>query len=205
MSIQLTVFDIFSYTMPGLGYMYVYWRISRIIGIGNAFQFDVNVQYVIVILMIGYVIGILMDSIVRRGWWHDYRQNSINDVLDKIREENCELGYKLKASEYHVYRVFVTNKNTSNAEVIEKMEAITILLRNISCSLALLCAAEICSSFISSNVLEGLFLIVTTGVFAVVGTKEAIRFEKQEIIHVYNCMICENIPLNNLIDLRKNV
>ena len=201
MSVQLTVFDIFSYTMPGLGYMYVYWRLSHVIGIGNGFQLGANVQYVIVVLMIGYVIGILMDSIVRKILWRDYRQNSINDVLDKIREENCKVGSKLKASEYHVYRVFVTNRNTSNAEVIEKMEAITILLRNISCALALLCAVEIYALDLSSNTLEGLFLIVTTGVLAVVGSKEAIRFEKQEIIHVYNCMICENIPLNNLIDL----
>lgn len=143
MSMRLSIYDIFSRIVPGGFYLGVFIEFARIM---NLIQFnwldlkDFGVVASLALLMAAYIIGSAMDSL-SSAW--EKRLFNVNDrILEAFKDEHGEWQIDFRDDDWAILRAYVYVHNPDVVDEIERHNALSIMMRNISFGLVLLAACE---------------------------------------------------------------
>jgi Uri superfamily endonuclease len=157
MSIRLSIYDIFSRIVPGgfyLGILVEFARIMNLIPFNWMDLEDLGVLASLVLLLVAYIIGSAMDS-MSYAWQKLFK---INDrILEDFKKEHSEWKIDFLDDDWAILRAYVYVHNPDAVDVIERHNALSIMMRNISFGLVLLAACEMIQ-FIRTN--DGWFIVV---------------------------------------------
>ncbi|MCJ7435095.1 MAG: hypothetical protein MUO77_16555, partial [Anaerolineales bacterium] len=154
MTIKVSAYDFFSYTVPGSLYIFTIVYILKIIGYINIdfSNFDPSLIQTIIIIGVAYVIGYIFEPIAKV--WSllfrpkDFHTNIINEF--KYKHPNVEI--KFLASDWPILLAFIRQNNDEIVGNIEKDNATNLMLRGISLCFIVLSIIQIVQFF------YGLFL-----------------------------------------------
>jgi len=170
MNIRLGVFDLFSRIVPGGFYLFVFGEFARVTG---WVKFDwvvlqnIGVLPSLGLIIIAYILGTAMDHL---GYlWHRiFRKRGSSDrALERFKElygDRWEIDFEDK--DWHILRAYIYIHNPSVAEEIDRFNAVSIMLRNLSLGLTLLAVNEVIQ-FISTSDWKFLILVVVLLYFSV--------------------------------------
>ncbi len=149
MSVNLGFYDFFSYIIPGLLYLYVINDLLRVLG---AKFIDIeswlragqapDLVVFLPILLAAYVIGYVFDAIALRFFFRFlYRlfekESATTKSLNVIKDRYPELQINFKPKDWEVLFVIIRQRNGETAQNIDRFQANSIMLRNISLGLLL--------------------------------------------------------------------
>ena len=145
MNIGLGVYDIFSRIVPGGFYLLVFYQLAVVLG---WIKFDlttfneIGIVPSIGLIVLAYILGTGMGR-VGSVWHRIFKKRGMSDrVLEKFKEENMDWQFIFKAKDWPILRAYIRLHNPDIANVIDRNNALSIMLRNISLGLVLLAVTE---------------------------------------------------------------
>ncbi len=170
MSVNLGFYDLFSYLMPGLLYLYVINEFMRIIGAkfidveswlraGQAPEFSVLLP----ILLVAYIAGHVFDAIALRFFFQFiYRlrnkEGASSQSLKVIKEKHPELDIKFKSKDWEILFTFLRQRNIDTAQNIDRFQADSVMLRNVALGVLLLAPLHL---FLFFSTMTWVYLLIT--------------------------------------------
>ena len=146
MSINFGIYDFFSYFVPGVFYIFVFNELLRsikldYIDINNLIQsnYSPSVFIFISLLVIAYVVGQLLDQVVRRLFKripHPRIKRSWGG-LRSAKERYPDLNIQFEPRDWTLLFALIWQRNPEMAKVLDSFSANNIMLRNISFGLFL--------------------------------------------------------------------
>ena len=141
MSIAIGVYDFFSYTIPGILYIYIIYELIKLFkldmldqlsGVADAttpIQVAIMVFGLVVAFIAGHVFDMLARALVFRIM---YRKKTSEEVLNKIKNRDRDANIQFEAKDWHILLVLLRQRNLQVALSFDKHEADSIMFRNIS-------------------------------------------------------------------------
>lgn len=181
MSIQVGLYDFFAYTLPG-----VLFVVSLAYGGSNFgfFQFDfqslgsLSTPLVLFGLGVSYVAGMLLQPIAKK--WHRILQPKGNTktIFKDFEVLHPELTMKVRPEEAGLMRAYIKQKSLELALEIEKLGAVSQMLRNFCFDFAVL-AVILLIHWLSSG-FQWLLLVgsLLMAILTVVAAAEATKFDR---------------------------
>ena len=154
MSITLGIYDLFSYLIPGMFYLYVFNEILRSVGL-NHFQISVGIQQsqslsiilLVPILLGAFVIGHILDPISQRFFNFLYRISGRltypRRSLQEINERHPILNVRFQPKDWDILLSIIRQRNIEMARILDKFQADSKMLRNIAFGLIFLSLTQI--------------------------------------------------------------
>ena len=146
MNIGLGVYDIFSRIVPGGFYLLVFYQIAvalRLIKFDLKILNEIGIVPSIGLILVAYIVGAGLDS-VGSAWHRIFKKRGMSGrVLQKFREENTDWEFYFQDKDWPILRAYIRLHNPDVANVIDRNNAISIMLRNISLGLVLLSITEV--------------------------------------------------------------
>lgn len=143
MSITLGIYDLFSYLVPGMLYLYLLNETAKVFAIDIIKHLMDRFPETIVIilgLVLAFVVGHIFDLIARWLVFRlIFRKKTSQQVLDEIKRKNPELDIQFEAKDWHLLLILLRQRNFEVAQTFDKHEADSIMFRNI-CLISLLAA-----------------------------------------------------------------
>lgn len=137
MSINLGIYDFFAYLVPGLMYLFLINDFSARMGWGsyNLSQAGTpaGIGVLGVVALAAYVIGNLFDIVAH---WFCFslltRKNMPETVLSGLKKQYPDLKIAYNPRDYHMLFVLLRARNPGFTQIIDRFEANSIMLKNIS-------------------------------------------------------------------------
>ena len=145
MNVGLGVYDIFSRIVPGGFYLLVFYWLAVALGwvkLDPTALNEIGIVPSIGLVVLAYILGTGMGRI-GSAWHHIFKKRGLSSrVLEKFREENKDWEFIFKDKDWPILRAYIRLHNPDIANVIDRNNALSIMLRNISLGLVFLAIAE---------------------------------------------------------------
>jgi len=141
MSIRIGIYDFFAFTVPGIFYLLTSTYVGIILGLikidFNTLT-EVSVLFVILMALVAYVIGLLLDPIARQWYCIFCPKDVYISVFEEFKTKHDNLKIKFDAKDWYILLTYFKRDNIEIASDIERYNATRIMLRNISLSFLIL-------------------------------------------------------------------
>ncbi len=168
MSINLGIYDFFAYLLPGFLYLFLLNDLSARIGwisfdIGQL-STQIDISKLGIAILAAYIVGHIFEIFAD---WFCYRLLTHNDIpqsaLENIKRQYPELKIAFKPQDHHILFVLLRARNLSFTQIIDRFEANSILLKNVSFVAALFSLLQIVDLVKSFN--SRSLLLLFTAIF----------------------------------------
>lgn len=139
MSISLSIYDVFSFTIPGFLYLYTFDILLRTLGYPNLRVASIDFAiYWLPIVLLAYLTGQLMDFFSNRFWaqfW--YRASGVKRAYEGLLAIKPDDKIQFHPREWSLLLSVIRRQDPSTAEFIDRDMAISVMMRNVSFGLIL--------------------------------------------------------------------
>jgi len=164
MSITVSIYDLFAYTIPGFLYLFILDELFRLFGFSywNVATIDFS-KYWLPIILFAYLTGQIMDFVCHRLWtriW--YRTPSDERAYKMFSTIMSKDKFDFDSKQWAILLNVIRKKDHPTGEMLDRFIATSIMLRNISFGLILLSLLNLFIGFQSSFSFR--HLIITLGI-----------------------------------------
>ena len=170
MSITIGFYDFFSYTVPGLLYLFTINQLLPVIKLPHVSvgELSLDIGTALLGLVLAYVAGSLMDTFAYR-WYLIFHQNKVEQrVLDNFKRYYPDLFKDFSIHDRRMVFSFIKHNNIELAETLGKFKALSIMLQNISFGLFLLAIVHIINLILSGFSTVMLVTVLSALIFSYV-------------------------------------
>lgn len=148
MSVSIGIFDLYSFMIPGLLYLFVLNETARVMKLGyfDFSQLKDNLWLGVGILAIAYIFGHTLSSLTFRIWFRlFYRHERSQRAYEKFKESNPDVNYRHES--WGILMAVIRRDNPDIAQRIEKNIVDAIMFRNVSFGFMLFAVVQLITGF----------------------------------------------------------
>lgn len=172
MSITLGIYDIFSYAIPGIFYLFTFNELLRLLQLPfiDISTLD-NTSHIVLLGLLSYLVGHLFDQISHYLWYRRFYPGQSEERAFSRFKNSSGLKPGFEPHQWSILLSVIRHDNMEVCNTIDKNKATSIMLRNVSFALFLLMIVFGFSAFIP--VFSPVYLL--GAVAALVGSVVALR------------------------------
>ncbi len=209
MSITLGIYDLFSYLIPGLLYLYIGNEVLRIFGqkyidisvLAQGGQSSINLITGTLILVLAYVLGNIIE-IVRGYLFDNWLYSNVPDqALTKIRRRMSRAGMTVEFnhSEWSIYQEVLRVRNGEIGET-DRHKAEALMMRNLSFGSLLYAALQLMEFILQTNSYYHILLgLLAIGV-SILTWRRARRFDEWNYRSIYSQALAYGSNLKDFLE-----
>lgn len=206
MNIRLGAYEIFSRIIPGGVYLAVIGQLLIILGV---LKFNLeSVNNLSLILSIGlllgaYTIGGALDSMAR-AWFRLFEKPGIHSRTFEKFKQQYQDRWKIDfdGEDYSLLLSFIRTKNLDLASEIERHNAVSIMLRNVSLGLMLLGVNSLIQFLLMRNWANILVLLILIGLSRLI-IQECTKFREMYYDSIFRTALVYRSGLENARPIKK--
>ncbi len=170
MSITIGFYDLFSYTVPGMLYLFTINQLLAVIKFPHfsVGEVDLDIGTAVLGLILSYVAGSLMDTFAYRWYLIFHKSKVEQNVIENFKRTYPDLNIDFAIHDRRMAFSFIKHNNLEMAETIGKFKALSIMLQNISFGLFLLSIVQIINLILSGFSAVLLAAMLTALIFSYV-------------------------------------
>ena len=205
MSFAVGIYDLFSYTLPGVVYLVLLVETFRLIT-NLPLPFDPsNLVHILLAAILSFLLGIVINPI-SRSLWHllfSYKRKSREEItLEYIKERHPEADIRIKPNQWPVLVAHIRRDNVELANMIDRSKAYSIMLRNFSFGMFLLAVTQAIQFFSNGySVIPGAFAILLI-LFAFTSGRESLLFDGWYYSSIFEHAVAGQLPISDLVKLK---
>jgi hypothetical protein len=200
MNVRLGIYEIFSRIVPGGFYIAAIYQFLTVLGLAKFdWQMLNNISIIssIGLVIIAYILGEAFDrfSVL---WFRVFKKRGFSGrVLAEFRQ-NHQRRWNLDISddEWPVMLAYIRTKSLDLASEIERHNALSIMLRNVSLGLLLMTISSVIQFFLVRNVSNFLLIIVLLLLSILIG-REAVKFRRWFYESIFQTTLAYRFDLEN--------
>lgn len=208
MNIRLGIYEIFSRIVPGGLYIFVIGQLFVILGVvvpDWQVLRELSLVWSLGIIAVAYVFGEMFDRFAL-AWFRVFCKKGYHSIaLANFKQWYVDKWViDFKDTEWHILLAYIRTKNIALTDEIERHNAISIMLRNVSLGLL----------FLAINFFVGYFLFretyyviagVISVVFAIFIVLDAVKFHQWFFNSIYDTILAYRLDLEERIKpVKKN-
>jgi hypothetical protein len=178
MSISVSIYDLFAYTIPGFLYLFLLDELFRLFG---SSYWDVSTtdfsKYWLPITLFAYLTGQIMDYVCHRLWtriW--YRVPSDERAYKKFVMVISKDKFDLNPKQWSLLLNMIRKEDHPTGEMLDRFIATSIMLRNISFGLILLALLNLYMAIQPSFSFYHIILMLGIMVFSAIALRRSDYF-----------------------------
>lgn len=184
MSITLGIYDLFAYLIPGLLYLYVFNEFSKLTGFSgfDLFQLGtgqtINALNALILLFAAFIIGYLIEpvaQVILSDWI--YRKKVSVESLDGLKQQHPLLDIRFEPKDCDLLLTFLRQRNKEITQAIDKFQADSMMLRNISFGLSLFTLLHLIH-FLLDRSPGNVFAAIAAALLAVIAYRGSFKFRR---------------------------
>lgn len=202
MNIRLGIYEIFSRIVPGGLYIAAIVQFLVILGLVSFDLETINNLSLIAsigFIVISYILGGAFDNLAT-VLFRLFNQPGFSGrtlaEFKKKHEENWQIDFKDR--DWPVLLAFIRTKSFELASELDRHNALSIMLRNVSLGLLFLATNSLIQFFVSRNPVN-ILISVSMLVVSVLIIREAVKFRKLFYDGIYETILAYRINLENAI------
>lgn len=195
MSIRISIYDFFAYTIPGSVYLLVIAYVCSLFGILHIDLSTFNPSFFQTLLIAGvaYVLGMIFEPIAK-AWYKLFKPKDLPDkALQKFQNERPHLAVEFRATDWPILLAYIRRENMELAEYIERDNAYNLMLRSLSLGLLLFGITQIIQFAITLSVLHIVFGIALL-LASVLSLKFSLTFAVWFYLLIYETTAARTLP-----------
>jgi hypothetical protein len=202
MSIKISLYDFFAYTIPGGFYLFTIAYVCSVFGlIALDFQALSNLSVIQVLLIAApaYVAGLLIDRIAA-VWYRLFKpKNFPQVVLDEFQATYTDFEFKFQGRDWPILIAYLRRENIDPTPEIDRFNVTHIMLKNIGFNFIILAVIEAVqftrTNFLFWHLISCLALVVVS----VIAGRQAARFNKWFYTSNYEAIIARSLEQTDLL------
>lgn len=209
MSIQIGVYDFFSYTIPGIIYLVSGIEFVKIVGIYN-FKFDnvssspILIASGIIFLIVAFILGYLLDPIAQNTWQKLFLIPDFDERIEqRYPNDKFDISYKFNITYAYTIYASLKNKSVDLISEIEKFKAISIMFRNLSLAILLLAINQIIQVFLHNGQPINILLLIILMGLSIIAGRQSVTFNIWFFSAIHQAMIAEIVEPADLFPIKK--
>ena len=221
MSIKISIYEFFAFTIPGIAYLFLLgYSMVAFEKVTLDFQMlnDVSLMLYLVFVLVAYVIGLLIDAIVKKTWYRLFKP------IDKLKDkwiyrlnprfkfpETADLMYrdfaeslegkipKFLSSDWYGLLARLHDDNPETASSLERFNASQIMMRNISFALVVFSFTQIALLIQASATKIHFVLLLLSLVLSIVAGVESSKFHCWFYSGIYKASAAYSLKMSKLV------
>ena len=201
MSLRVGVYDFFAYTLPGALYLAVIVRLLVVLDVVaiDLQSVDLSIPDVIVLAGLSYVAGLVFDPLPNRVWYRFFRPPDVASIrLDRFKQKHPCLKVKFEANEWPILLQRIKRESVDVALDIEKFNAMSKMLKNVSFGLLVLGVIEVVTALRGGW--PSLVLAIVFLGLSVAAGKESSKFNSWFYTATYETTIASGLEARDLFE-----
>jgi len=200
MSIKISIYDFFAYTIPGGFYLFTIAYACSVFGL-ITFDFqalaDLSIIQVLLIAASAYVVGLLIDRIAAI-WYRLFKpKNFPQVVLDEFKAVHTDFEFKFQGRDWPILIAYLRRENID--PIPDRFNATHIMLKNIGFNFVALAAIEAVQFIRTGFLLWYLISCFALLVFSIIAGRQAARFNKWFYTSIYEAIIARSLEQADLL------
>ena len=145
MSIPFSIFDFFSYTIPGMLYIFT---INYLLVILKYPSIDISrlsneIGYALLGVILAYAVGHLMETFAYKWYWLFNKDKALREAFSRLKPNFSRAKLDISVEDRRVILSFLKHNDLELTVYIEKFSAICMMLHNLSLGLFLFSLVQI--------------------------------------------------------------
>jgi hypothetical protein len=201
LSITLGIYDVFSYAIPGLLYLFAFNEVLRLLQLPfvDILQLN-NPSHLVLLGLLSYLVGHLFDYISHYIWYRRFYPGKSEERALSSFKTSSGLTADFDPHQLSILLSVIRHDNTEVCNAIDKNKATSIMLRNVSFALFLLTLVFAVSAFISGFSLIFLLGAIATLVSSIVALRRSDVFNQWFYRLIYQQSLVYGNSLNEVLD-----
>lgn len=201
MSITLGIYDVFSYAIPGILYLFTFNEALKLLKLPyvDISQLS-NVFHLVLLGLISYLVGHLFDHISHYVWYRRFYPGKSEERAFSRFKTSSGLNPDFEAHQWSVLLSVIRHDNMEVCNAIDKNKATSIMLRNVSFALFLLTIVFSISAFISNFSLFYLLGAIAALVSSIVALRRGDVFNQWFYMLIYQQSLVYGNNLEEVLD-----
>jgi hypothetical protein len=187
MSINLGIYDLFAYIIPGLLYIYAINDVLRNIGwkfvdIGLWLKSgqSISILVIIPVLLGAYLIGQILDLLANRMfsdsfYWLIHRKRILENSLQRLKDRYPGISIQFEPKDWSMLFAFIRQRNPEMGRIIDNFVANSIMLRNVAFGAFLFAVSQIVA-YITTGFQYTLFNVIISIVVCVLAAERGNQY-----------------------------
>jgi hypothetical protein len=200
MSIKANVYDFFAYTIPGGFILLTTLYALTIFGVLQIdfFSLAPSTAQIIIIIGLSYILGLLLEPIARL-WYRLFKPKGYAELaLIEFKKSHPLIHVNFEASDWNILFAYLKRQNLDIASDIERVNASSVMLRNISFGFMVLAVAELVNFYMLFLPLHLFFSIVLL-VFSIIAGKESDKFAQWFFLAIFENIASQALQISDLV------
>lgn len=204
MSITLGVYEIFTYTIPGVLFLFTVSEILKVAKV-NLLTIDFsNAGHLILGGIISFLIGLCINPLAHKVWYPIFtpKQTIEQDAYLRIVKSYPEVKFTFSATQWPLILAHIRKSNLSLADYFERMKAISEMLEGLSFGFVFLGLIEIFQFFFYFKI-ERMWIFVLFGLccflFSYLSIFQSFRFEKWYYWSLFEYAVASKLELTEMV------
>ena len=190
MSIRMSIYDFFSYAVPGGVFMSPFlYLLSKYYD--KVFSLSgMSFWGFLIWGSLAYIIGYAIDPLVSKSWYKIFRsENFFQETMEKFNERHTTVNVKFQEMDWYIPLSFIKRHSIEMAYDVEKFNAINIMLRNVSFGLLIYTIIFSIEFFLEDYAWIYAVLAVICLSFSVTLGRQSAKFQKWFYQSIYQTLI----------------
>lgn len=207
MGIRVTLYDLFAYTIPGGFYIATFFYFGVLLGLVKIdFQTLSNLMatQIIALTIVAYIIGLIFDPLSRPWYFEVFKGKKTfsPSTLDRL---NSRSPIKIITGHENAFILlkYIRTQPNNDSDSIDRFNATSIMLRNISFSLLLDSLVTIILIFQTNFYFLNIVLMLVFLGLSVLAGREAVRFHKWFYSSIYESAIAFGLKTDDYLSREK--
>jgi len=195
MSIRISIYDFFAYTIPGGVYFFIAIYTLSQLGVLNLdlLTFNPSFFHLVIIAGMAYILGMLMEPIAK-VWYNLFKPKNLPEkVLKGFQENRPHIEVKFRATDWPILMAYIRREDMEMAEYIERDNASNLMLRSLSFALLIFGIVQIVQFAIT---LYWIYLIAALIclLFSAIALKFSLKFATWFYLLIYEATTARVLP-----------
>ena len=202
MSIQISMWDFFAYTVPGAFYLFVAAFSGVQFGLlhlDRTVVDDLSLFGAVIFAGAAYIVGMIIDPLAK-PWHYLFRPKDLAAVtFEKFKKSYPEFTVKFDGAHWPLLLAYLRNKTGQPAVDIERHNVTNIMLRNISFGLLILAVVQTAHFFVVSHAYQDVITAIAAALLAILAGRQAAKFAKWFYLANFEAVVGLSLKENDLI------
>ena len=146
MSVRISVYDFFAYTIPGGLYLFATLYTCTVLGFLEIdwFSLELSLMQIIIAAGLAYILGLLLDPVAKLVYERVFMRTNLREVaFQEFQRRHPSLETRIQSQDWPTLLAYISRESIDLALDIERHNASNIMLRNLSLGLMSLSLVEI--------------------------------------------------------------
>ena len=205
MSVTISIYDFFAYTIPGALYLFTLLHACTVFGFSELdwSSLDLSLVQVIIATGLAYILGLIFDPLARLVYERVFKRKSLRELaFQEFQQRHSSLETRMQSQDWPVLLTYIKRESIDLALDIERHMASSIMLRNVSLGLISLSLVELVQ-FALTLWFPHLLVAIATAVSSFVAGKESRKYGGWFFSSIFQAIASHSLQVSSLIEWRQ--